>query len=60
MNKEEMQFLEREIKRSKLFGHLTFGQVMDKLEKQHDALIALRDDPAIPAYIRTIARAALD
>jgi len=42
MMPEENAFLNREIERDKRWGHLTFAQVMDKLDEQHAAIDRLR------------------
>jgi len=43
MMPEENAFLNREIERDKRWGHLTFAQVMDKLDEQHAAIAAMRE-----------------
>lgn len=46
LTKQEQDFLDREIRRGKRWGKLTFAEVMDTLDRQHDALVAIRDDDA--------------
>lgn len=59
MSPEEQAFLEREIRRGKLWGKLTFGQVMDTLDRQYDALMAIGSDQSVPPHLRTIANEAI-
>lgn len=56
---EYADVLECELLRSRRWGHLTFSQVMDTLDRQFDALTAIKNDPNVPAFIRTLAQAAL-
>jgi len=59
MTKDQQALLERELRRGKLWGHLTFGEVMDTLDRQYDALMAIGSDHSVPAYLRTIANEAI-
>lgn len=60
MTPEEQKFLEREIQRGRRWGHMTFGQVMDTLDRQFEALTAIKNDPNTPIYLQTVAQAALN
>jgi hypothetical protein len=59
MTPQEQAFLEKEIRRSKLWGKLTFGELMDALERQYDALMAIGSDFTVAPHLRTIANEAI-
>lgn len=58
MSPDEQLFLEREIKRSNRWGRKTFGQIMETLDRQYEALEAISEDSSTPEYIRTLAKEA--